>query len=87
MLPELSQATGTTRMPAMAALAGLVPWAEVGMADIAADVPTRLVARMTSKPAYSPWEPALGCKTAAKPVISASQPPVVGRARDIPSPG
>ena len=31
MLPSLSQATATTLSPAMAALAGLVPCAEVGM--------------------------------------------------------
>ena len=30
-LPSASQATTTTRMPAMAALAALVPWAEDGM--------------------------------------------------------
>ena len=31
MLPWASQATATTRKPAMTALAGFVPWAETGM--------------------------------------------------------
>ena len=36
MLPFSSQATTTTSMPAMTALAGLVPWAETGnQADVA----------------------------------------------------
>ncbi len=31
MFPRASQATATTRNPAIAALAGLVPWAETGI--------------------------------------------------------
>jgi hypothetical protein len=44
-------------------------------ADVAVRVAPRLLwyARMTSRPAYSPCEPALGCsETASKPVISAT---------------
>ena len=72
---RLSQATATTFRPAMTALAGLVPWAEVGMRQTLRWPSQRLrcQARMTSRPAYSPCEPALGCsEMPAKPVISAS---------------
>jgi hypothetical protein len=41
IFPPASQATGTISMPAMAALAGLVPCAEVGNQ---ADAPVRLAA-------------------------------------------
>ena len=77
-LPCASQATATTDSPAMAALAGLVPCAEVGIRQTSA---VRLAAaacqaRMASRPAYSPCEPAFGCnEIAAKPVIAFSHSP------------
>ena len=67
--------TGTTCIPAITALAGLVPWADCGIRQVVRSLSPRewWNARMTSRPAYSPCEPALGCsETAAKPVISAS---------------
>ena len=76
MLPWASQPTTTTRMPAMTALAGLVPWAEEGIRQTSRAWSSRLScqARMVSRPAYSPWLPALGwSETASKPVISLSQ--------------
>ncbi len=76
MLPWASQATGTTLKPPIAALAGFVPWAEVGMRQTLRCSSPRdaCQARMTSMPVYSPWDPAFGCnEIAAKPVISASQ--------------
>ena len=76
MFPFSSQATTTTVKPAVTALAGLVPWALTGMRQTSREVSPRrwCQARMTSNPAYSPWEPALGWReTAAKPVISPSQ--------------
>src|SRR3954469_8836315 len=62
-------------MPAITALAGLVPWADWGIRQVVRCDSSleRWYARMTSSPAYSPWEPAFGCRdTAAKTVISAS---------------
>lgn len=76
MLPWASQATATTRMPAITALAGLVPWALVGIRHTWRWPSPRLrcQARITIRPAYSPWEPAFGCRdTPAKPVIAPSQ--------------
>ena len=67
--------TTTTFMPAITALAGLVPCADCGMRQTSrcASPRARWYARITSRPAYSPCEPAFGCSdTAAKPVISAS---------------
>ena len=61
-LPSSSQATTTTRMPAIAALAALVPCADDGMRHTAR-VASPLFAwysRMASRPASSPWLPALG---------------------------
>jgi len=75
MLPSSSLFTTTTSKPAITALAGFVPWAEAGMRHTFRSWSPRLSChfRMTSRPAYSPWLPALGCSdTAAKPVISAS---------------
>jgi hypothetical protein len=58
----------------MTALAGLVPCADVGdQAHVRWLIrrARRWYARITSRPAYSPCEPALGwSETAAKPVIS-----------------
>ena len=62
-------------MPAMTALAGLVPWADWGMRQVVrCPFPReRCQARITRRPAYSPCDPALGWSdTAANPVISAS---------------
>ena len=73
-LPSSSLATGTTRIPAITALAGLVPWADIGMRQVVrwTSPRARCQARITSRPAYSPCEPALGWSdTAANPVISA----------------
>ena len=59
-------------MPAMMAEAGLVPWAEEGMRQMSRWPSPRCScqARMTRRPAYSPWLPALGwSETASKPVI------------------
>ncbi len=76
MLPWASQATATTRKPAITALAGFVPWAETGMRHTSRWASPRLrwYARTVSSPAYSPWAPELGwSETAEKPVTSASQ--------------
>ena len=76
MLPAASQPTTTTRIPAMTALAGLVPWAEEGIRQTSRALSPRpsCQPRMARRPAYSPWLPALGCsETASKPVISFSQ--------------
>ena len=76
MSPSSVQRTTTTRMPAMLALAGLVPCAEEGIRQTVrlSSPRERWQPRMASSPAYSPWLPALGCsETASKPVISASQ--------------
>ncbi len=62
-------------MPAITALAALVPCALSGIRHTSRWASPRLrwYARMVSSPAYSPCEPALGCSdTALKPVISAS---------------
>ncbi len=63
-------------MPAMTALAGLVPCAEDGIRQTSRWCSPRSswYARITSSPAYSPWAPELGWSdVAANPVISASQ--------------
>ena len=63
-------------MPAIIALAGLVPCADDGMMQMLRWPSPRALcqARIVSSPAYSPWLPALGCsEMASKPVISASQ--------------
>ncbi len=61
-LPSLSHATTTTRMPAITALAALVPCADEGMRHTARSPSPRLrwYARIARRPASSPWEPALG---------------------------
>ena len=63
--------TTTTRSPAIAALAGLVPCAEDGIRHTSRCPRLAIVyARMASSPAYSPCDPAFGCNvTAAKPVM------------------
>ena len=75
MLPFASVFTTTTFIPAITALAGLVPCADCGIRHTLRCASPRdsWYARITSSPAYSPCEPAFGCSdTAAKPVISAS---------------
>ena len=65
-----SQPTTTTSMPAISALAGLVPCAEDGIRHTSRSASPRaaVLARIASRPAYSPWLPALGwSETAAKP--------------------
>ena len=51
----------------MAALAALVPWAEAGIRQIRRWSSPRLAwkAWMASRPASSPWDPALGCTDTA----------------------
>jgi hypothetical protein len=77
MLPSGSHATATTFIPAMTALAGFVPCAEVGIkADVAVRLAARFVIRADDEQAgiFALGEPALGCnEMPAKPVISASQ--------------
>src|SRR5438046_1886069 len=62
-LPLASHAVTTTSMPAICALAGLVPCAEEGIRQMLRCASPRLAchALMASKPAYSPCDPALGC--------------------------
>ena len=77
MLPLAAVFTATTWKPAITALAGLVPCADIGMRHTVRWPSPRAIwyARITSRPANSPCEPALGCsETRANPVISASQP-------------
>ena len=67
-------ATTTTRMPAITALAALVPCALLGMRHTSRSLfpAARWYARIASSPANSPWLPALGCRlTASYPVIAA----------------
>jgi hypothetical protein len=74
-LPSASEATTTTRIPAITAEAGLVPCADTGMRHTLRWPSPRACryARMAISPAYSPAAPLLGCTdTAAKPVIVAS---------------
>ena len=63
-LPMVSHFTTTTFMPAICALAGLVPCADSGMRQILRWPSPRdaCQARIASSPAYSPWLPALGCR-------------------------
>lgn len=75
--PFSRQATTTTRIPASAADAALVPCALDGIRQTSRWDSPRLAwkAWIASRPAYSPCEPALGCSdTASYPVIPASQP-------------
>ncbi|MCY1422706.1 hypothetical protein D9M71_383990 [compost metagenome] len=75
-MPCLSHSTMTTRMLAMIAEAGLVPWAEDGIRQMLRCVSPRLSwnLRIASRPAYSPWAPEFGCmQMASKPVIAHSQ--------------
>jgi hypothetical protein len=75
MFPLASVFVTTTVIPAMTALAGLVPCADCGMRQTVRCVSPRdrWYAAIVSSPAYSPCEPAFGCSdTAWKPVISAS---------------
>ena len=55
--------TGTTFIPAICALAGLVPCAEVGIRQTSRCPSPRLAcqARIVSSPAYSPCAPEFGC--------------------------
>ena len=76
MLPSASQATTTTRMPAITALAAFVPCALDGIRHTSRSAApfARWYARIASSPANSPCEPAFGCRlTASYPVTSASQ--------------
>ncbi|WP_259370517.1 hypothetical protein [Streptomyces sp. SCUT-3] len=69
-------ATTTTFMPAITALAALVPCAEEGMRQtVRCSWPlARWKARTASRPANSPWDPALGWMlTLSYPVTSASR--------------
>ena len=64
-LPFSSHFVTTTCRPAICALAGLVPWARRGdQADVAVALSPREACQawMASRPAYSPWLPALGCR-------------------------
>ena len=63
-LPIASHFVTTTLMPAICALAGLVPCALSGIRQMWRWASPRLSwkALMTSRPAYSPWLPALGCR-------------------------
>ena len=77
MLPLESEGMVTTWNPAMAADAGLVPWALSGMATVVRWVSPRSssAARIISMPQNSPWAPARGDRpTALVPVISARYP-------------
>ena len=72
-LPSSSQPIATIRMPAIAADAGLVPWAETGIRQTSrAPSPfDAWYARIERRPAYSPLAPELGCRDMpGKPVIS-----------------
>ncbi|MCY1314578.1 hypothetical protein D9M70_652440 [compost metagenome] len=63
-LPCASQAVTTTCRPTIWALAGLVPCAEAGIRQMLR-WPWPLASwkdLMASRPAYSPCEPALGCR-------------------------
>jgi hypothetical protein len=76
-LPPSSVFTTTTSMPAMTALAGFVPCADLGIRHtVLCPSPLALwYVRITNRPANSPCAPALGCsEIAANPVISASFP-------------
>jgi hypothetical protein len=73
MSPFSPVLTTTIFIPAIAALAGFVPWALCGMRQtLRCPSPrTSWYFRITSRPAYSPCDPAFGCSdTAAKPVMS-----------------
>ena len=75
--PLASTLTTTTHIPAITALAGLVPCAEDGIRHTSRWPSPRSswYARITSNPAYSPWAPELGwSETAGNPLISASHP-------------
>jgi hypothetical protein len=75
MFPSLVLATTRTRMPAMTALAGLVPCADAGISTTSRCVSprSRWYRRITISPANSPCAPEFGCRdTPAKPVIAAS---------------
>src|SRR4051812_33473680 len=63
-LPLSSHAVTTTCMPAICALAGLVPCAEDGIRQTLRCVSPRLSchALIASRPAYSPCDPAFGCR-------------------------
>ena len=73
--PWAFEGTDTTVKPAMAAEAGLVPWAESGTIILvrARSFRDRWYARISISPVYSPWAPAAGWKVmASMPVISFS---------------
>ena len=75
--PFAADATGTTFIPAICALAGLVPCAEVGIRHTSRCPSPRLAcqARIVSSPAYSPCAPEFGCiEKASYPVIAQSLP-------------
>ncbi|MNR18959.1 hypothetical protein D3C85_1357210 [compost metagenome] len=66
-LPSASHATTTTFMPAIWADAGLVPCADEGIRQMSRCASPRLAWYfwMISRPAYSPCEPAFGCRLTA----------------------
>jgi hypothetical protein len=63
-LPFSSHLVTTTCRPAICALAGLVPWADEGIRQMVRWASPREACQawMASRPAYSPCEPALGCR-------------------------
>ena len=76
-LPCSSDANSTTSKPAMAAEAGLVPWALSGIATLVRVVSplARWWARIINIPPNSPWAPAKVARlTAGRPVISPRNP-------------
>jgi hypothetical protein len=75
MFPAASHATTTTRIPASTADAAFVPCADAGIKHTSRPPSPRSAchARIASKPANSPCEPAFGCTlTAAYPHTSAN---------------
>ena len=73
--PRALEGTATTVNPAMAADAGLVPWAESGTRILVRAASPRdwWYRRISKRPVYSPWAPAAGCMVMpAMPVISHS---------------
>ena len=76
-LPSLSDASSTTLKPAMAAEAGLVPWALSGIATVVRSLSSlaRWWARIMSIPPNSPCAPArVDNPTSGRPVISPKNP-------------
>jgi len=75
MHPSGPDGTSITVNPAMAALAGFVPWAESGTITSVRGCPLRAwYALAISMPVNSPWAPAAGCR------VTASMPEMAQRA-------